>query len=147
MIPGELGAVLLGLGPLAEALRLLPEKQLALLRYELLNVVPARLADDLRYELGADTQLGQKVELSQQIYNNHRLACKPISCNPRYLRIIFLVPLPWEADRPWRCPCPPCAAYCHTSLYDGKHKANNPSCPGNTRFIHPTYILPIPAAA
>ena len=107
MIPGELGAVLLGLGPLAEALRLLPEKQLALLRYELLNVVPARLADDLRYELGADTQLGQKVELSQQIYNNHRLACKPISCNPRYLRIIFLVPLPWEADRPWRCPCPP----------------------------------------
>ena len=83
MIPGELGAVLLGLGPLAEALRLLPEKQLALLRYELLNVVPARLADDLRYELGADTQLGQKVELSQQTYNNNRLASKPISCNPR----------------------------------------------------------------
>ena len=99
MIPGELGAILLGLGPLAEALRLLPEKQLALLRYELLNVVPARLADDLRYELGADTQLGQKVELSQQIYN------------------------------------------------DGEHKVNNPSCPGNTGFIHPTHILPIPAAA
>ena len=79
MIPGELSAVLLGLGPLAEALRLLPEKQLVLLRCELLNVVPAGLPDDLRYKLGADTQLGQKAELSQQIYNNHRLTCKPIS--------------------------------------------------------------------
>ena len=147
MIPGELGAVLLGLGPLAEALRLLPEKQLALLRCGPLNVVPAGLPDDLQYELGADTQLGQKVELSQQIYNNHRLACKPISCNPRYLRIIFLVPLPWEADRPWRCPCPLVLPNSHNGRDDGEHKANNPSCPGNTGYNHPTSILPIPAAA
>ena len=125
----------------------LHEKQLALLRCKLLNVVLAELPDDLRYELGAGTQLGQKVELFQQTYNKNRLASKPISCNPRYLKIILLVPLPWEADRPWRCPCPTCAAYSHNGRDDGEHKANNPSCPGNTGFIHPTSILPIPAAA
>ena len=70
----ELGGALLGLAPLAVVLCLQPPGVLhKLLLQEVLASIPV---GKLQYELGADTRLGQKMELSQRIYNNHRLACK-----------------------------------------------------------------------
>ena len=79
-VPGKLGGALLGLGSLAVDLDVQPPEVPHKLQLQKgLTLIPV---GKLQYELGADTRLGQKLELSQRIYNNHRLACYPIKLKP-----------------------------------------------------------------
>ena len=79
-VPGELGGALLSLGSLAVNLDVQPpEVPHELQLQKVLTLIPV---GKLQYELGADTRLGQKLELSQRIYKNHRLACEPIKLKP-----------------------------------------------------------------
>ena len=79
-VPGELGGALLGLESLAVDLDVQPpEVPHELQLQKVLTLIPV---GKLQYEIGADTRLGQKLELSQRIYKNHRLACKPIKLKP-----------------------------------------------------------------